>query len=181
MYRYIILFPLSADADRNVRSIMDMISEHTYTSPPYSKLPPHITFHKPIRGIRESTICAITETMAREMKCTDVVLGRIAHFSKHYIVLPVHTTLSLAHFWTGVSIQFSQLPEYEKDAYEENNSLHIALAKKTTKIFDTVWPHVKDIELDLTCTLSMLEIWRKPIHGVGWEKFKQYQLQNNYT
>mgnify|MGYP000140195946 CR=1 FL=1 len=56
MNKYIILFPITGGSGKSINEVMDKISAITHTEQPYKKMLPHITFHRPIKGVDEEKL-----------------------------------------------------------------------------------------------------------------------------
>ncbi len=176
-YKYLILFPIPEPFNTKLRLLMDSISERTAVPPPYKKLPPHITFHRPIEGVEESTIKNLVESMTLQIHQTRITVNELFPFGKEFVVLPVHATRRLATLWVGINNLLSMLPEYEHGEFDHDNTLHITVAEKTSAIFDTVWKDIKQIAMEpMTIPVEAIEIHRKLIPIGSWEKIAEYTI-----
>ena len=157
---------------------MDEISKKTGLPVLYQKMCPHVTFHRPIVGINESTIKNITEgTILTHLRQTRISISNIHHFGKQYIVLPVHATKTLADFWVNLNSLLSQIPEYEHGAFDNDNTLHITVAEKTYDVFDTVWKDIRMISFEeMEIPLKKIGIYKKPINNGIWQMVEEYEI-----
>ncbi|MEI6022804.1 MAG: 2'-5' RNA ligase family protein [bacterium] len=155
---------------------MDKISIYTNIDPPYKKLCPHITFHRPIVGIDEQVIKNLVHSMSLQSKKTRITVSGIYAFGTHYIVLPVHTTNAIAKLWTGIHKLLASVPEYEHGVFDHDNTLHITLAEKTSEVFTEIWPKVKNIYFtEITIPVENIELYKKEPNGI-WQKVSTYEL-----
>lgn len=176
MKKYLILFPIPDPYKTRICQTMDEIALHTKIVPPYEKLLPHITFHRPITGIDERVIQNLVLSMSLQAKKTRITVSSMYAFGRHYMVLPVHATHAIANLWVGIHKLLSSLPAYEHSEFDHDNTLHITLAEKTSNIFDEVWPKVRAIPFtEMTIPVEHIELYRKFEGGI-WEKVTSYEL-----
>lgn len=174
--KYLILFPIPEPYQVGICNIMDTIAVHTKIDPPYKKLDPHITFHRPITGIEERVIQNLVLSMSLQAKRTRITVSGIYAFGKHYIVLPVHATHAIANLWVGIHKLFSSLPAYEHNEFDHDNTLHITLAEKTSAVFDRAWPLVHDMPFtEMTIPVEHIVLYKKEPGGT-WKKVTSYEL-----
>jgi len=179
MYKYIIIFPVDEEPFYGeMREIMDRVATISKLPPPYLKIIPHITFHRPIVGVDEEVIKNIVMGVTLHIRQTRITVNHLYHFGKQYIVLPVQTTRIIANFWVSVNHLLSELSEYEHGEYDQDNTLHITVAEKTSAIFDEIWPLVKNyVDEEITIPVTKIEIHRKLLEGgSSWEKIAEYQI-----
>ncbi len=178
MYKYIIIFPIDEEPYfSQICMLMDHVTKDTGIPPLYNKMVPHITFHRPIVGIDEEKIKNITKGSTLQTKQTRVTVSNIHNFGKNYIVLPVHATKTVANLWISINSILSQLPEYEHDIYDGDNTLHITLAEKTSKVFDSCWKNIKEISFEeMDIPVKKISILKKAINGGDWETVEEYDI-----
>ncbi|MDO8231635.1 MAG: hypothetical protein Q7T37_00285 [bacterium] len=175
-YKYVVLFPIPEPDSGHIRTIMDDIASITGIKPPHHKLPPHVTFHKPLTGIKEDLLENLVMSMVLQMKPTRLVLHDLFPFGKEFIVLPVQATRCAAQLWVGIDANLSRLPKYEHGKYDGDNTLHVTVAEETSLVFDRVWKTVKrkvrvtpmEVLLDKIC------LYRKPIEGGVWDLVRSF-------
>jgi hypothetical protein len=179
LYKYIVLFTVDAGYRSTICRLMDAVAKYTGIAPPYVKLPAHITFHRPIVGIDEETLECLVQSMALQIHQTRIRLGQLDHFGKQFIVLPVIGTRRLNAFWVGINDLLSRLPSYEHGPFDEDNTLHVTIAEKTSHVFDKVWPLITDLRIEPTdIPVRHVEVWRKPLYDIEgrWEILRSFPL-----
>lgn len=175
--KYLVLFPLPKPYVDTVRVFMDRIAVHTKLPPPYLSLPPHVTFHRPIVGIREEEIRHAVATATHRTHRTHMTVGSLFPFGKHYLVMPVHATRALSSFWVGLNNIFMYTPEYECGAYDDENTLHITVAKKTSDVFDDAWPNIARIPVPImTVPVAQVALYQKSIHDGTWRVLETFSI-----
>ncbi|MEK7646995.1 MAG: hypothetical protein AAB378_01300 [Patescibacteria group bacterium] len=175
--KYIVIFPVPEPVLSELNGFMDKIAEHTHILPPYKKMIPHVTFHRPIVGISEFKLKNLVESMALQMRQTRMTTCGFFPFGKQYIVLPIQATRGLATLWVGVNDLLARLPEYEHGEYDWDNTLHITVAEKTSVVFDEVWPKIKLIDIPtFTISVDRVDVWGKPLVGGFWKKIAYYSI-----
>lgn len=175
--KYLILFPVPEPESSRLISLMDKVASHTRLPAPHTKLPPHVTFHPPVVGIDERVILDLTRSVALQSRQTRMTVSHIDRFGKHFMVLPVHATLSLASFWVGLTQILAQRPEYQHGEFDHDNTLHITIAEKTSDMFDIAWPLVKNLfDEEMNIPVCSVALYRKPIEGGGWEKLEELAI-----
>lgn len=174
--RYFVAFDVPPPFDKKICRLMDWVATATSLEPSYLNLPPHVTFHPPVTGIRESVLHALITSVAFRMRPTHMRVNALDHFGKHYIVLPVQSTQSVARLWVGINQLLRCLPEYEHGAYDDENTLHISVATKTSEVFDRAWPKIQQMRFEpMTIPVSELALYRKPLGGV-WQKIATFSF-----
>ncbi|MCL4403886.1 hypothetical protein M1432_00860 [Patescibacteria group bacterium] len=172
-YKYLITLPVEGHEANILLGIMDAIANVTGLPAPYSTgLGPHLTFHRPIQGLPEKRLIALVHDAARRMKPSVARASTLYPFGKQYVVMPVYATRTLAKTWlTMTDIVFS-LPEYIPGTYDDDNMLHITLARHTSRVFDTAWPLIRKMYVpSLSIPLRRIEVYRKPVSQYGkWER-----------
>lgn len=178
MYKYIIAFPIDEEPYlKTLRDLIDKVAKETGLPPIYEKMVPHITFHRPIENIDEEKIKNITKGAVLHIKQTRITVSSIYNFGKNYIVLPVHSTKTVASLWININSILSQLPEYEHDKYDGDNTLHISIAEKTSEVFDKCWKNIKNIEFEeMNIPVKKISIFRKNLSGGAWEILDEYEI-----
>jgi hypothetical protein len=177
-YKYLVLFPVPKPHKVMIERLAEKVSAHTGLPSPYrGELGPHMTFHRPIEGIEEDVVLTLAKSVSLQCKPTRVTVDRLAHFGKHYIVLPVQTTLANAYFWVRLTAIFAEQPEYEHGPFDFDNTLHISIASKTSEIFDKAWPMVRAISVsEMNIPMDKVALCRKPLSGGDWEKIAEFNL-----
>lgn len=181
-HKYLVLFPIPTPFRERIEEIMDALAWHSGIAPPHRKLCPHVTFHRPIVGIDEKTLVELVTSMVLQSKRTRITVSHLFPFGKHYIVLPVHATLSTALLWSGITSLLERIPEYEHGPYDRDNTLHITLAEKLTPVFDKVWPAVRNLSIEeMHIPLEKVELHRKPTEGGVWEPLFEFPIPPERT
>jgi 2'-5' RNA ligase len=176
-YKYLILFPIPEPFNATLCALQDRISEYTTLQPPYRKLPPHITFHRPIDEIAEVIIKDLTRSMVLQLRQTRVTVSHLFPFGKEFIVLPIHSTARLATFWVGIINLLKGLPEYKHGPFEHDNTLHITLADQTSSVFNQTWNNISQIPIEtMHIPVQKIELHRKPITGGFWERIEEFDI-----
>jgi len=176
-YKYLILFPIPEPFNTELCVLMDEISTYTALPSPYKKLPPHVTFHRPLEGIDENLIKNLAQSMVLQIRQTRMTVSHLFPFGKQFIVLPVHATRRLATLWVGINTLLSSLPEYEHGEFDHDNTLHITIAEKTTVIFDSIWKKIEQITINsMTIPVEKIEIYRKPVLDGVWERILELTI-----
>lgn len=175
--KHLILFPIP-DSDGKLRLAMDGVASITGMNPPYHKLPPHMTFHRPLTKINEEVLRNIVRSVTLQMKQTRITLGGLHAFGKQYIVLTVYATRNAAALWVGINDLLSRLPEYEHGKYDGDNMLHVTVAAKTSAVFDRSWPLIQErIKVEpMVIPLTMIALCRKPVDGGRWELVEKFRI-----
>jgi len=177
MYKHLVLFPVPNPFCGQICKIEDRIAHETGINPPYVKLPPHMTFHRPIAGLNERTLVNLIASATLQVRQTRITVSSLFPFGKHYIVMPEQSTRTVAALWNALNDLVSRLPEYEHGEYDGDNALHITVAEKTTPVFDRVWPTVRKIEIEpMTIPLREIALCRKPIEGGRWVKVASFPI-----
>lgn len=172
MNKYIILFPITGGSGKSINEVMDKISAITHTEQPYKKMLPHITFHRPIKGVDEEKLINIAKSVALRLHKSRIRLNSLDHFGKEFIVLPVQATKTMATLWTGIHEILAQVPEYQHGQFDHDNTLHVTVAEKLSDIFDNTW---KTIQKDCVFEPMDIEVKTIEIHsksdeiGTAWE------------
>lgn len=141
--KYIIVFLLPEWYQKKVEKIMDTMSQQTRQKPLYEKMIPHISIHRPIKGLNFEKVKNLAQSIVLRTHKSRIRVGGIDHFGKKYIIAPVLATKKVAEIWTGIHELFSQVPEYEHGPFDYDNTLHITYAEDMVDIFDTHWPYIK--------------------------------------
>ncbi|HTH92877.1 MAG TPA: hypothetical protein VL576_00120 [Candidatus Paceibacterota bacterium] len=180
-YKYIVIFPIPDPYLERIIEIMDIIALYTGIEPPYKRLVPHITFHRPIENIEEEVIKDFVKSMVLQMRRTRITISDLFPFGKQYIVFPVHATRAVAEFWVGINYLLSRLKEYVHGEFDHDNTLHISVAEKTSDVFDEVWPTIKKmVSFDpMNIPVGKIAIYRKPIdpsENGNWELVVHYLI-----
>lgn len=179
MKKYMILCPVEGQPGKVICTIMDNVSVFTKKLQPYLKLIPHMTFHRPIKGIDEEKLINIAVSAAKRLKKTRITISGLYHFGKKYIVLPVHATLLVAMGWADLFKEVSQLPEYEHSDYDHDNTLHITIGEDLEEVFDTAWSKIqRNCIIDsMDIVVDKIEIWSKSDRkGSKWRCVKSIPL-----
>lgn len=173
---YSILFRIPYPYSTKIRRLMAKIATVTGIPPPH-RLPPHITFHKPITRINESVLKNLVKSVVLRTNQTRVVIHGLSTFGTQYIVLPVFATRSAVALWVGIDAILSRLPEYEHGKFDHDNTLHITVAERTSHVFNRAWPEIKKIECEtMTIPLQHICLYRKPLAGGSWDHVASYHL-----
>lgn len=178
-YKFLVLFPIPEPHCSVLCRFMDEVAEHTKLPPPYIKIPPHITFHRPIAGIEQGALEDIVTSSSLQIKQTRITVSSLFPFGKQYMVLPVHATLGLVSLWVGLNNFLSRLPEYVHSEFDVDNTLHITIAGKTSAVFDDVWPAVNKLSVpNLTIPVKKIELHRKLIDRDDklWERVASFSI-----
>ena len=176
-YKYLIVFPIPEPFNAEICLLMDKVSKYTKIPPPYKKLGPHITFHRPIEEVDEETIKNLTKSMVLQIKQTRVSVSSFFPFGKQYVVLLAHATIRLATLWAGITKLVSCLPQYVHGEFDYDNTLHITIAEKTSGVFDSVWPKIKTLSIEpMTIPVERIVLYKKPTDGGVWEKVEEYTI-----
>jgi len=176
--KYLVLFPIPEPHRRWLMDLMDEISRLTGMAPPYEKIVPHVTLHKPLTGIDERVAIDLTRSAALQVRQTRVNVAGFSAFGHHYIVLPVHATRAVAHLWVSLGELFSKLPEYVHGPYDLDNTLHITVAEKVGGVFEGAWPLVRAIPYEpVEIPVSTIELYSKPLERGRWEMVESYPLR----
>lgn len=176
-YKYIVLFPVPEPYATEIKAMMDPIEQLTGVPAPHKKLPPHMTFHRPIEDVPEERILQLTQSMVLQTPQTRITVSNLIAFGKEYIVLPAHATRGVASLWVGITALLAQLPEYRHGPYDSENTLHITIADHMTPHFDYVWPTLQDTRVKIMeIPVQTVEVWKK-----GLEKNHQWQKVVEYT
>ncbi len=180
--KYIILFSIPEPFAAKICGLMDKVCAYLKVEAPYKTLPPHITFHQPIVGIDEQTIKNLTQSMSLQIQQTRITVSHLFNFGTRYVVLPVQATKATAALWVGITELLAQLPEYEHDQYDHDNTLHITIAGKIEEVvFVKVWEYVKKISGEtMHIPLDRLMLYSKTIddENAVWEKVEEYALRS---
>lgn len=178
-YKYLIHFPIPEPYRSQIIAYMDHIEHLTGVPAPYHKLPPHMTFHRPIEGVSEERILSLTQSMVLQIPQTRIVTYSFFPFGKRYIVLPAHATRGVASLWVGITNLLSMLPEYKHGPYDSDNTLHITVADHMSEHFDRVWPLLqKEPQEIMEIPVQTVEVWKKGLDhdGEQWQKVIEYEL-----
>ncbi len=180
-YKYLILFPIPKPYLKQIMDLMDIVALYTGTEPPYKNLIPHITFHRPIEGIEPEEIEDIVQSIVLQGKQTRIRINSIDSFGKEFIVIPAHGTVTVSELWIGILQTLRQHPQYFHGAFDNDNTLHITLAEKTSAVFDAIWSKICFLlTRGINIPLKKIAIYRKPIEQQGrWEVFKEYKFRKN--
>ncbi len=177
MYKYLIPFPVPDPFKGRICELQDAVATITNISPPYWRLAPHVTFHRPLTGISENVLKNIVGSAVLQMRQTRITLHALYPFGKHYIVLPVQATRAVASLWVEINNLLRRLPEYEHGEYDDDNTLHVTIAEKTTPVFDRAWPAVRKIPFEpITVPLRSVALWRKSAEGGAWETVEAFNI-----
>src|SRR3989344_2134567 len=177
MDEYLILFPIPNPYRRELCRLMDQISYQTEIPPPYQKLMPHITFHRPLTGVGGPALKNIIASTALRMKQTRITLSSLFPFGKHYIVLPVQATRSVAALWVGINDLVSRLPEYEHGTYDDDNTLHVTVAAKTSDVFDEAWPEIEKMRVKpMMIPLQTIALYLKSEAEGKWKEVEKFHI-----
>ncbi|MCX6787619.1 MAG: 2'-5' RNA ligase family protein [Candidatus Kaiserbacteria bacterium] len=178
MNTYLILFLIPNPFCIRLCRLMDGITSITGLTPPYRNLPPHVTFHRPLTGIVDETVLKelLRDTVAR-MRQTRITLHGLSTFEKQFVILPVQATRGAATLWVEIAKVLSQLPEYKPGEYDNDNTLHVTVAEKTSRIFDQVWPKIRNIETEIMhIPLQRIALYRKPFEGGVWKQIATFPI-----
>lgn len=169
--KFLVLFPLPVPYRKEVKTFMDYVARYTELPPPYIDLPPHITFHRPITEIPFETLYHLVKGACTQARPARMTMDGISHFGSQYIVMPVHVTSQLAELWVQMKMLFERVAEYQHGPFDQDNTLHLTVARKTTGVFKRAWPHIKKLEVpELSVFVEYLEIHQKPILGGTWKR-----------
>jgi hypothetical protein len=177
-YKYIILFPIPDPYKKKIIAQMNRIELMTGVPAPHKKLVPHMSFHRPLEGISEERILALTESMVKQIRQTRIVTTNLFSFGKEYIVLPVQGTRGVAALWVGIGDLLSKLPDYKHGPYDADNTLHITIADHMTPHFDRIWPelHKKPMS-SMEIPVQTVDVWKKGLEeGQKWQLVQQFEL-----
>ncbi len=181
-YKYLIIFPIPSRESKLLCDMMDKIARLTkpsppYISPPYERLSPYVTFHRPISGINEDVLKNILQSAILQIKVTRIRLNGLDCFGKQYIVAPVQATASVAHLWIALLQLLQRIPEYKHEKFDHDNTLHVTMAEKIFTVFDKIWPKVRRFKFDaMDIIFDKMELWRKSVTGGSWEKVETFCL-----
>jgi hypothetical protein len=174
------MLPIPDECCEELCCLMDKVAQYTEITPPYKQIRPHITFHRPIVGIKQEVIEHLIRSSVYCARQAMMQIGSLAPFGEQYIVLPVCPTFSLALFWTTLNGLLLQLPEYIHEEYDRCNTLHITVAKKVSKVFDNdIWKAIKTISVpNLVIPINRVLLCRKRINGDNnqWEEIKTFDI-----
>ena len=178
---HLIAFPILDPHRERLRRLMDDAAEVTGLSPPYLRLPPHVSARRPFSGVDERELVrTISLEVARAHQTRMTIAGSLFPFGKQYIVCPVQTTLWAASLWAGILARVADLPGYadSEDEYEGDNTLHVTVAAKTSRVFDTVWPALKTMDVrPMTIPLRHVVLYRKLEAGLqNWKKAATFAI-----
>lgn len=174
--KYLILFPAPKPYAGKLMDLMDTVALRTGLPTPHKKLPPHVTFHRPITGIAEEVILDLTKSVALRSRQTRVTVSHLFNFGKQYIVLPVHATRSVASFWVAITEVLAMRPEYRHGEFDHDNTLHITIAEKVAPVFDRTWPTVRNMfHEEMNIPMQSVELFRK-CSGSNWEKIENFPI-----
>lgn len=177
MEKHLIMFPIPHPYRKELCRLMDRVASETGIPAPHMKLPPHVTFHRPLEGISETTLQKLITSTTLRMRQTRITVNSLFPFGKHYIVLPVQATRSVAALWVGINNLLSRLPEYEHGEYDDDNTLHITVAAKTSAVFDTAWPTIQKIHVKpMVIPLRTIVLCRKTEGGEKWETMQKFHI-----
>lgn len=179
VYKYLILFPIPEPHSSDLRAFMDEIAELTKLPPPYKEIPPHITFHRPVREIDPEILRYLIRSSSLQIRKTRITVSGLFPFGKQYLVLPVHATLGLASFWVELNNLLSRLPRYVHGEFDTDNTLHITVARKVSDVFHNIWPKVCHIPVPrITAPVTHIELHRKELGGQYgvWEKIDSFMI-----
>ncbi len=176
--KYIVLFPIEGEPGKLIRAIADKISEQTKLSSPFNKLPPHVTFHRPISEIDEQKVIDFAKSTALQIHQTRIRIIGLDHFGKEYIVMPAIATLTLSMFWTGVQTLLSRVPEYKHGEFDHDNTLHITVGENLSEVFDYVW---EDIRLNvriqpIDIMVKKISVYGKVDGSMMWKEIVSFPL-----
>ena len=174
---HLIAFPILDPHRESLRRLMDDAAEVTGLSPPYLRLPPHVSARRPFSGVDEQALVrAISLEVARAHQTRMTLAGSLFSFGTHYIVCPVQTTLWAASLWAGILTRVAGLHGYTDgdNEYEGDNTLHVTVAAKTSRVFDTVWPVLKSVYVrPMTIPLRQVVLYRKLGSGSQKQNWKK--------
>lgn len=179
IYKYIILAPIPKPDRSKIVELIDKIAEFTKIQQ-HMQLKPHITLHRPLALSEDKIIEAVEGFLSTTNKIT-VVLGGLSSFGSNYIILPVHTTLELASLWVNLYQRLYSYPEYVTEVFDKENSLHVTLASKVSRVSIETLVKISEIKISsFVIQIEAIEILRKDItrENSRWEKIRKYSLQN---
>jgi hypothetical protein len=177
MDKYLVLFPIPEPFNGQICLLMEKVASITGTQPPFWQLTPHMTFHRPLAGIDEDVLKNLVASAVLQMRRTRITLSGLFPFGKQYIVLPAQATRSVASLWVEINNLLSRLPEYEHGPYDDDNTLHVTVASKTSAVFDRAWPAIQGIRVEsMTIPLQTICVCKKPIEGGKWENVASFSI-----
>lgn len=177
MEKFVVIFPIPEPYHAQLILLMDRVAAITGLPPPHHNLPPHVTFHRPLEGLDKDDVYSRVRSAILKIRQTRITVHSLYPFGKHYIVLPVHATLTTSILWVSIAELLGILPEYRHEKYDGDNTLHISVATKTTDVFDHAWPRIARIPMEsMTIPLTALSIYRKGLGG-GWAPWQSFAIR----
>ena len=176
MFKYLVALPVPAPFDDDIVSLMVRVAAVTELNPP-CKLPPHVSFLKPLINIEERVLGNLVWSAVLSMRETRMTVSSFFNFGTHYFVLPVQVPLRAAALWIWMSKRIVLLPEYKYGPYDWDNTPHITVATNTTPVFEQSWPIVRRMEFEpITFPVTEVALYRKPVDGGNWELVKTFSI-----
>lgn len=181
-FKYIVLFPIPEPQRNVIHDLMFKISKCIGLEPPCKTIMPHITLHRPIRGGEETgeKIIKIMRSSISGLKQTHTTISDISTFGKEYIVLRANVPLGLASLWVELNEALHKLPGYKQEEFDMENTLHITLASKTSKVFQKFYSSKNELYLPkkLIIPIENIALYRRPTaeENSKWERVKVFSL-----
>ncbi len=177
-YEYLVLFPIPEPYKSEIEELMRKVEEYTLLPAPSKKLCPHVTFYRNFEYVKVTHVIHRVQKAVLQSRKTRVTVDHISSFNRQYIVLPVHTTLSNAFLWTGINELLGMnpaSPKYMETYYD--NTLHITIAEKTSKVFDRAWPLIKQLEVKrMDIPLEKIALYKRSDEGGEWKMIAEFPL-----
>lgn len=171
---YVVVGRLPEPARHSVQALTERVVAITRTLPS-NGLPPHLTFQRVATGIPPAAFMPRLERAVAATHRCSVTFEGLDHFGPHYIVLRVRPTQQLGAMWGRIGEALSCLPNFQAEPFASENTLHVTLAAKTTRVFARAWPRVRRMRVaPIAFTLTRLDMYRR--EDAEWTLFKEFLL-----